>query len=58
LFRYLQNVSFEVEPGRPSLEFQADGTQRSVELMIVNLQPGVGAGREFIWEQVTCLAGG
>jgi hypothetical protein len=52
--RYLQNVRIEVDPGRPSLEFDADGTRSSVELKIVNLQPSNsgGSGRELLWRQV------
>ena len=55
--RYLQNVRIEVDPGRPSLEFDADGTRSSVELTIVNLQPSNsgGSGRELLWRQV-CVA--
>ena len=34
------------------LEFQADGTRRAVELKILNLQPGVGAGPQLVWTQV------
>jgi hypothetical protein len=52
--RYLQNVRIDVDPGRPSLEFDADGTRSSVELTIVNLQPSNsgGSGRKLLWRQV------
>ncbi|XP_046449202.1 glutamate receptor ionotropic, NMDA 2B-like isoform X2 [Daphnia pulex] len=54
LFKYLQNVRIDVDPGRPSLEFDADGTRSSVELTIVNLQPSNsgGSGRELLWRQI------
>lgn len=56
--RYLQNVRIEVDPGRPSLEFDADGTRSSVELTIVNLQPSNsgGSGRELLWRQVSMFS--
>lgn len=52
--RYLQSVRIEVDPGRPPLEFDADGKRSSVELKIVNLQPSNtgGSGRELLWRQV------
>lgn len=55
--RYLQNVRIDVDPGRPPLEFDADGTRSSVELTIVNLQPSNsgGSGRELLWRQVKGL---
>ncbi|XP_057371297.1 LOW QUALITY PROTEIN: glutamate receptor ionotropic, NMDA 2B-like [Daphnia carinata] len=54
LFKYLQNVRIDVDPGRPPLEFDADGTRSSVELTIVNLQPSNsgGSGRELLWRQI------
>lgn len=57
LSRYLQNVRIDVDPGRPPLEFDADGTRSSVELTIVNLQPSNsgGSGRELLWRQV-CIS--
>ena len=50
--RYLQNVRLEGDsPGRPPLEIDPDGTLRSVELKIVNLQPDdTGHGGE--WKKV------
>jgi hypothetical protein len=39
-----------VDAGRPPLEIDADGTLRSVELKIVNLQPDDKGGLE--WKKV------
>lgn len=52
--RYLQNVKIEIDPGRPWVEFDVDGTRSSVELQIVNLQPSdtAGSSRELHWRQV------
>ena len=47
----MQNVRLDVDAGRPPLEIDADGTLRSVELKIVNLQPDDKGGLE--WKKVS-----
>ncbi|CAH1400008.1 unnamed protein product [Nezara viridula] len=48
---YLKNVSVEGEPGKPNIEFTADGALKAAELKIMNLRPGVS--RQLVWEEVT-----
>ena len=50
--RYLQNVRLDVDAGRPPVEIDADGTLRSVELKIVNLQPTDDKGGGLEWKKV------
>jgi hypothetical protein len=50
LYRYLKNVSVEVENGKPHVEFTQDGVLKSAELKIMNLRPG--ASMQLVWEEV------
>jgi len=55
-YRYLRNVSIDLDssPGKPPLEFNQEGTLKSVELQIMNLRPGP-TDRLLVWEQVSFL---
>jgi len=52
-YRSLKNVSVDLDssPKIPPLQFNPDGTLKSVELQIMNLRPGP-AERPLVWEQV------
>ncbi|XP_011502038.1 PREDICTED: glutamate receptor ionotropic, NMDA 2B [Ceratosolen solmsi marchali] len=49
-FKYLKNVSVEVENGKPHVEFTQDGVLKSAELKIMNLRPG--ASMQLVWEEI------
>ncbi|BET03077.1 glutamate receptor, ionotropic, n-methyl d-aspartate epsilon [Nesidiocoris tenuis] len=49
LKRYLRNVSV-AEPGKPNVEFTADGVLKAAELKIMNLRPGVS--KQLMWEEI------
>ncbi|XP_066901642.1 glutamate receptor ionotropic, NMDA 2B isoform X2 [Halyomorpha halys] len=49
-YKYLKNVSVEGEPGKPNIEFTADGALKAAELKIMNLRPGVS--RQLVWEEI------
>lgn len=38
------------EPGKPNVEFTADGVLKAAELKIMNLRPGVS--KQLVWEEV------
>ncbi|KAL1129031.1 hypothetical protein AAG570_013563 [Ranatra chinensis] len=46
---YLRNVSFEIDPGKPHVEFTADGVLKAAELKIMNLRPGMS--KQLVWEE-------
>ncbi|XP_042885281.1 glutamate receptor ionotropic, NMDA 2B-like, partial [Penaeus japonicus] len=50
-YRFLKNVSIDLQddPSSPNLEFNSDGTRRTVELKIMNLRPDMS--KKFAWEE-------
>ncbi|KZC10020.1 Glutamate [NMDA] receptor subunit epsilon-2 [Dufourea novaeangliae] len=48
-FKYLKNVSVELDHGKPTVEFTQDGVLKAAQLKIMNLRPGVS--KQLVWEE-------
>ncbi|XP_055384462.1 LOW QUALITY PROTEIN: glutamate receptor ionotropic, NMDA 2B-like [Condylostylus longicornis] len=50
-FKYLRNVSFEVDGNKPNIEFNTDGDLKNSELKIMNLRPSA-TSKSLVWEEI------